>query len=137
MKFSIKFPFLLIIALLLVALTGVLIRQNDKPESQSEGDGVANEEVLASLPVYPGSKLINSSSSTSENKESSSYVWEVSESVENLSSFFADELENDGWSVEINSLVISYKKDNTEGFIGLAKKSDDITIVSATLTKNR
>ena len=125
----------MIFALILAVLIGAL-RGNDDFESGFPGEGV-NEEVSASLPIYPGSRLINSSNSFSENKESFSYVWEVDESVENLSSFIVDKLKSDGWSVEINSLVISFKKDGAGGFIGLAKKSDDTTIVSATLTKNK
>lgn len=133
MRFSIKLFSIFIFALILAVLVGAL-RKNDNFESDFPGEG-ENEEVSTDLPIYPGSKLIDSSSSSSENKKSLSYIWEVDESVENLSSFIVDKLRSDGWSVEINSLVISFKKDGAGGFIGLAKKSDDTTIVSATLTK--
>lgn len=85
------------------------------------------------FPIYPGAKLTSSWTTASEDSKGVSVVWETTDSVTQVKSFYKDKLTASGWKID-NELAqeamqtISFEKDKTSGFVGLAESSGKLTI---------
>jgi len=85
------------------------------------------------FPIYPGAKLTSSWTTTGEDSKGISVVWETTDSVTQVKLFYKDKLTAGGWKID-NELAqetmqtISFEKDKTSGFVGLAESNGKLTI---------
>ena len=87
-----------------------------------------------------------SESWTTEGDEIDGYsaIWETEESVESVSQYFEENLQQQGWEIfmtgadEENGVIMSFTKESRDGFLAITKKDGNKTIISVTLglTKN-
>jgi len=154
-----KLAIVLVVAVVVLAglyfvgrqLSGIL-GQNIKVDSQGEKMTFTNEDGEVSFeaggdlpesfpkdfPVYAGAKLVNSFSSSGEEGDGVSVVWEVSDSFDKVSDFYKKNLPEGGWKVEStfeqkDSLTSSFSKEEVGGFIGVTIGEGGKVTISVTI----
>jgi len=90
------------------------------------------------FPIYQSTKIDSSWSAESEGTKGVSVVWESNDAVDKIAQFYAKELPLKGWTVtstftQDESSTFSFKKGETEGILGIAKKDTGKSSISVTL----
>ena len=94
------------------------------------------------FPIYPGSVLTSSWTSEGKDKKGFSLVWESSDKLYEIYSFYKTELPNRDWKVtslieDKNSYTINFEKSNLFGFIGILNEAGVKTIISVTIASKK
>jgi len=90
------------------------------------------------FPVYSGAKVVSSFTAQGEQDSGMSVVWESSDSQASVADFYKKQLPAAGYTVSstfeaTNSLTISFKKGETEGFMGVTSGEGGKTTISVTV----
>lgn len=90
------------------------------------------------FPVYSGAKIDSSWSAESEGTKGVSVVWDSGDKVAAIAEFYQKELPLKGWTItstftQDDSATFSFKKGETEGILGIAKKDTGKLSISVTI----
>lgn len=115
----------------------VTFKNNEGEFSYEEGKLPAS--FPKDFPVYPKAKLTSSWYSKTDKGNGVSVAWETSDSVNKVAEFYKDKLAKDGWKVSNSfdgegSSTISFEKETSSGFVGIAATSEGKTMISVTLS---
>jgi hypothetical protein len=128
MKKSAILVFILIVILIILVMIGWHIRNLNTSINQSPKLVVG----FPDIPVYPKANLISSVSEPNADGIIYQSIWEVSESVPNISSWYIKSLEDSGWIIDVKPAdlnandiqnIISIKGDNTLN-LAIIKKAE-------------
>lgn len=112
--------------------------QTEEGQVSFEAGGSLPEGFPSDFPVYPGAKVVSSSTVQGEKDSGMSVVWETSDSQATVADYYKKELPAAGYSVVStfaanDSLTISFKKGETEGFMGVTSGEGGKTTISVTI----
>lgn len=115
---------------------GVLIREQETGEEVAKG--VFLESFPVDFPVYPDSEIESSSIAEGSEREAISVAWTADGSLSEVSEYYKVELEREGWEAlstfeDEESVIFSFEKEQSYGFIGIGKKDSDKVIISVTI----
>ncbi len=115
----------------------VTFKNNEGEFSYEEGKLPAS--FPKDFPAYPKAKLASSWYSKTDKGEGVSVAWETSDSVNKVAEFYKDKLAKAGWKIGNSfdgegSSTISFEKESSSGFVGIAATSEGKTTVSVTLS---
>lgn len=110
---------------------------SEEGEFSFEEGGELPDNFPEDFPIYPGAKLTSSWTAQAEEKEGISLVWETSDSMEEVSEYYKEELASSGWKVGFSTeaedtITMGFEKGDSSGFLGITTEEGK-TIVSLTL----
>lgn len=114
--------------------------KDDDLEFSYDMGGDLPEGFPSDFPIYTNAKLISKYSSTQEESEGMSVMWETSDDLEKIVEYYKSESEKTGWEITStfsseDSSVLSLKKGDSEAVLGIAEAEDKVDI-SVTINSN-
>lgn len=90
----------------------------------------------ADFPIYPGAKIVSSWTNEGDTDIGVSVIWETDDQLNEVKDYYSTNLKSNGWMVSNEastdgSVVLSFVKGETQGFMGLSR--EDMTAISVTL----
>ncbi len=113
--------------------------KTDKGELNINSNGSLPSEFPSDFPIYPGSKITGSFSTTGDKgSKGTSVVWETGDAASKVGEWYKTELPKAGWTVvttysQGDSTTLTFEKGNYSGFIGVTKGSEGKTTISVTV----
>ncbi len=111
---------------------------DENQEISFESGGKLPEGFPKDFPIYPGATLVSSFSAKGENGDGLSVVWETGDPFAKVAEFYKKGLEDGSWTIvssyeKQGSLTSTFKKGETEGFVGIAAEEGGKVTISATI----
>lgn len=120
-------------------------REKTNPNSKDQDFSISAGETLpegfpSDFPLYPEAKIVSSFTANGGGTSGVSVVWENQDSLEKIIAFYKVELPKGEWKIVSSfdregSSTISFEKDSTSGFLGIAKGEKGLSIISVTIGK--
>ena len=110
-------------------------------ESEKVENNIQNislpESFPQDFPVFEKSTLM-AANSNKDKIEGISAIWETVSTVEEVASFYQDNLINRGWKADVMSqgegfITISVNKDNINGFVAITRGKENKVVISVAL----
>lgn len=117
------------------------VDQNEDTQKVEYVENKLSNEFPKDFPVYPNSTIASSWRSQDEDTIGVSAIFETHDVYKDVVTYYSKNLPQHGWTVtdEIgkdNGYIASFKKDGSEGFIGITQSADIITLSVTISRKN-
>jgi len=117
------------------------IGEGGSQQEEVEGRLLTNslpETFPQDFPLYPGTTFINAWEATGNQTQGHSALWESTDSPDKITAFFESQLTQNEWQItasnkEENFATISFQKEKTSGFVGIARDGEGKTMITVTL----
>ena len=114
--------------------TGDIFVEDGKPDTREQQ---LPDDFPQDFPIYEDAVLVNSWVEAGIETKGVSVIWETNSTVNEVSLFYNMELKNTDWEIVSSfdseeSLVITFRKNGIDGFVGVAAEND-MTIISVTM----